>query len=191
MVDRFGNDWTRLENLWFEALFKGMSTTFSAFSDAGVYGVFLDCNSSSFYILTHLNTESGLLNTAVRYQRDNARLYPGWTVEQLVEELRWSGGDWSYFDAVRLPAMKELDDETLSLQDLISRLFKEDGKPWRELEEAFMVMCCRVTIRLQRSGVFDRLQRTPDFRVVCIEEDEPLAIGMERLGRIEAEFEGG
>jgi hypothetical protein len=181
-----GVDWARAEDAWFNAMRRGLVEVADKHSHEEFYGAFFDCNSYYIGFQVHLNTEAGLREKAKEYRMKHASLYPGWSVEQLMEHLRWSGGDWKYFEALTLPSSPEVD--LMHKQLTRSRDESREADVWQDFEERYMEMCCRVVIRLDKSGVFEEYRRTSDFRFVCVEEDESFQAGEDRLNRIRGSF---
>jgi hypothetical protein len=144
--------------------------------DEEFYGVFFDCDVVYTGVLAHLNTNALLRQTAMECQSRKRRpagpLYPGLSTEQVMEELRWDGGSWGHFEVFHGPNFKEIAEAYDRLQDESA------------LKENFMRMACRAVVRMERSGVFDCLRRTSNFRVLCVYVRETVEDGDRRLNRV-------
>lgn len=183
-------DWTHAENTIVAAAVTCIEDFAAEHPDEVFYGFFLDCNATYFETLGHFNTEALLRKTALDYQTRNAKLYPGWSVEQLEDHLRWSAGDWGYFEIFNPCDYDE------SYRQLIEKAISHfHSIPSDEMDEPtvydqFLEMCCRVAIRLESGDAFKVLKTTSDFRVLCADHDESIEDGERRLQAVRESMKG-
>lgn len=145
------------------------------------YGFFLDCNATYFEILGHLNTDVMLHAKAQASKLEHTELYKGVMIETLIEDFRWSGGDWGYFQIFDACGHDETYDRMI--EDMIKHFTLTRRGIDSRIYEDFLDMACRVAARLERGNAFDGLQRTPNFRVLCADHDESVEDGERRLQR--------
>ncbi|MFN3148593.1 DUF4303 domain-containing protein [Bremerella sp.] len=183
--------WQHIEDLIFSSVLPCIQDFAEQHPDEVFYGFFLDCNAEYFDVLGHFNTPAMLHKTAIRYQTEYARLYPGWSVERLEDHLRWSAGDWGYFEVFNACDSNE---EYRLLCDEITDYVLDNSI--EETEETaiyarFMETCCRVAIRLERENAFQNLKLAPDFRVLCADHDESMEDAESRLQSIRKSMNDG
>ncbi|HQX49549.1 MAG TPA: DUF4303 domain-containing protein [Planctomycetaceae bacterium] len=174
-------DWEHVENTIVAAAITCFEDFAAKHRNEFFYGFFLDCNATYFETLGHFNTATLLRETALDYQTRNAALYPGWSVEQLEQELRWSAGDWGYFEVFN-PCDYDKD-----YNELIGKAISHfHSIPCDEMHEPtvydqFLEMSCRVALRLQSENAFKSFNTTAGFRVLCVDHDESIEDGERRL----------
>jgi hypothetical protein len=97
--------------------------------------------------------------------------------EELREAYRWNTGDWGYQGTAQDGEHLFRDDwEKLwsPLQnELHGRIVEELGMDSRPWTDRFVEMLYRVLFRLEEEGAFRELRKTPDFRTVILDHDEP------------------
>ena len=103
-------------------------------------------------------------------------LYPGLTIEQVMEELRWDGGGWGHFGIFPGPDFKEIAAAHKALYEAGGAAHAENA-----LKDDFMLMACNAVVRIERCGVLDLFRRTRDFRVLCVYIPESVEDGDRRL----------
>jgi Domain of unknown function (DUF4303) len=177
----------KLEVDWFaaeELLLKEASIRFpeiaAKYPDEEFYGVFFDCDVVNTCVQAHMNTNALLRQYAMECQQSKWStvlglghpLYPGLSIDEIMEELRWDGGGWKHFGVFAGPKFEEIADAYDRLQSEIA------------LREDFMIMACRAVVRMERSGVFECIRRTQDFRVFCVYVNEPVEEAERRLKRV-------
>ena len=172
-------DWDKLEATVTRSAKRALRDFAARHPDEVFYGFFLDCNATYFEILGHKNTEDLLRAKAAESKTSHAALYKGVSVERLVEDLRWSGGDWGYFQ------MFDACESTQAYGEMIGDMIEEYTFKGHGANEAvydqFLDMACRVAVRLERENAFDDLKRTPTFRILCADHDESVENGERRL----------
>jgi len=78
-------------------------------------------------------------------------------------------------------AISRFNFESASWRTEVPMLGDVSELPNPEDAEKFLLTCCRALVRAEKTGAFHGLSKTPDFRVACIDHDEDLASGDERL----------
>lgn len=171
-------DWTPFE-IALAALLEEEVRRFGAqHPDEQFYAIALDCNAQYGDILICANTPETLDARAERFAASEAG-----GMADARELMRWGVADWKYagfnLDApqwrTRYKAILPIGDELHQPQDI----------------EGFLETVCRSLIRAERAGVFECLSRTPDFRIACMDHDEDMVQGDERLDRLRAAMEMG
>jgi len=177
-------DWVAAENLLVREAEEQFPKLAAAHPDDEFYGVFFDCDVVYTTAQAHMNTNAHLRQYAERCQRGNrgpsgSPMYPGLSIEQVMEELRWDGGGWGQFGIFPGPNFEEVVTEH-------KRLCAEVGaqKAEQSLKEDFMLMACRAVVRIDSSGVFEQFRRTKDFRVLCVYIHESVEEGDRRLQQV-------
>jgi len=89
-------DWSAAEEILLAEVTVRFPEIAAEHPDEEFYGVFFDCDVVYTGALAHLNSETRLRKKAEQCQWSGTGgpIYPELTVEQVMEELRWSGGDW-------------------------------------------------------------------------------------------------
>jgi hypothetical protein len=183
-------DWPFIQEILFRLSAKDIKEFAAKHGDEVFYGLFMDCNSSYGDVLLHLNTPELLQQQAWRYKHDLQSvggaailpdLYANKTITQLEDELRWSGGDWGYFEINRRHAW-DADWEP------IRKMIAEVAAKSVGFQEDFMRTACRVLLQIESCGVLDLLLRTQDFRTICADHDESVEDAAKRLDRARKEL---
>ena len=180
-------DWAAAEELLVRVAAVRFPEIAAQYPAEEFYGVFFDCDVVYTSVQGHMNTNALLRWTAEASLRSRpktkAQLSPGRSVEEVMEELRWDGGGWKHFGIFDTPSFDQIAAEYHALVAERGGLEAE-----RILKEDFMQMACRAVVRLERSGVFDCLRRTPDFRVLCVYIQETIDDGDRRLKDVRRSF---
>ena len=158
--------WVQLEEALARAIHSEIAKFAKAHPNEQFYGFALDCNAYYADILFCLNTPEHLETLAKEYADSNE---PSEIADQ-KKEFEWGLGDWKY-QGFNL-------DSTLwqSEMSLLDEFAEHPGDT-----EAFLVTCCRALLAAERTGAFNQLRRTPEFRVACIDHDEDISAGEKRL----------
>ena len=165
-------DWNAFENELVAAIETQIERFASKHTKETFYGFALDCNAEYGDILLCVNTCDALAKTASQY----LKLRPNSTLQSEIDSLRWALGDWKYqgFNI----------NTRLWSKQYGASLAKSDAPIGYEGIEQFMVSACRSLLRVEDSGVFNKLSRTGDFRVACVDHDENIDEGDVRLKRV-------
>src|SRR5262249_38448301 len=155
-------DWGHFEEVVFRSASQVLRDFSAQHANEVFYGFFLDCNATYFEILGHLNTEELLREKANASKREYPDLYQKVSIEALIDELRWSGGDWGYFQLVNACGQDDAFDQLVAA--MIRHFTLERRGSDTSVYENFLEMACRVAVRLERGNAFDGLLRTPGFR---------------------------
>src|SRR5262249_31728377 len=103
-------DWPRFQQTLVQLVSAVLRWFAEGHSGELFYGLFFDCDAYYGAVLVHLNTTELLRKRAIAYKSDTTSvggiavpndLYAMKTISELENDLRWSGGDWSYFDIGR------------------------------------------------------------------------------------------
>ncbi len=184
-------DWHHIENLIVSSAIECIQDFARNHPDEVFYGFFLDVNADHFDLLGHFNTAAKLRETAIKYQAENARLYPDWSVERLEDRLRWSAGDWGYFEVFNPWEREEEYKQFCSDAFDYSLDQPEEETEEPTIEDQFLNFCCRVAVRLETENAFCPLNTTPDFRVLCADHDELPEESERRLQSVRNSMDGG
>lgn len=183
-------DWKYVENT-IVATAKTCIEEFAAeHPDEVFYGFFLDCNASYFETLGHFNTEALLHEQALNYQEKHAELYPGWSVAQLEDHLRWSAGDWGYFEVFNPCDYDEEYGEFVMQAIEHYHATPSDERSEPSVYDEFLQVACVVALRLAAENTFQALHTTKDFRVLCVDHDESIEDGERRLQAVLKSLQG-
>ncbi|MCR9117243.1 MAG: DUF4303 domain-containing protein [bacterium] len=183
-------DWTHAEDTIVTAAIKCFEDFAANHRDEVFYGFFLDCNATYFETLGHFNTAAFLRETALDYQTRNAELYPGWSVEQLEDELRWSAGDWGHFEVFNPCDYDEDYNQLVGKAISHFHSIPSDDMDHPTVYDRFLEMSCRVALRLESENAFKSFNTTPDFRVLCADHDESIEDGEQRLQAVRESMKG-
>lgn len=151
--------------------------------DESFYGFGIDCMADMGIFLLCFNSEAAFAETAKeyieRYQYSAAQL----------AHLKTSFGDWKYqgFNDGQ-PAWdqgwetcREAIEDYLTGDDI-------DVDKANDYVEQLMRCACRVLVRIERSGVFERTKMDPGFTTSVMDHDEDLQEATLRLNSVRAEL---
>ncbi len=168
-------DWAAFEVALTTALEVEIDTFAAQHSAATFYGMALDCNAYYADILLCANTKKSLDEAVTRYTSANDA--PD-ALTRTRSELTWNLGDWQHqgFNLDSAPWQVAMNARLEALAELPA---PQDAKQ-------FLVSCCRAIIAVERGVAIGKLNRTADFKFVCIDHDESFAEGEARLNAIRA-----
>lgn len=169
-------DWAGFEVALAELIETEISRFAAAHKDEAFYGFALDCNANYCDILFCLNSPTALRVTAAEYHAKN----PQSSLEGEMDALRWGTGDWKYH-GFNLDAPKWEKRYKAALPVVGELSIAEDINQ-------FLEAACRALIRAERSGIFSKLSLTEEFRVACMDHDEDILDGDQRLDQVRANF---
>ena len=144
---------------------------------SSVYGViFWSCPPEMF---VYMPTNELLREESERALRDHGdSIYKGKTLEDVMEESRWGATQYMVSDYIDWDEYEEhigeLDDYAMA------KLGNSGTREW----EKFIQVLCRVGLRVQASGAFRQLNRTKDFRMICIDSSADYERCDRRLKRV-------
>jgi len=195
-------DWSVVENTLFEIAAADISAFAETHRDETFYGFAFDCNADYGQAMLCLNTPefhelaidgrhlSEEIKAGYEKLRQKFGLRPDATPrDERARKMRWALGDWKYQDFTS-PRFQELwepfEDQ---ICDAIADYDPGDDESDenRDLQEAFLRTVCRVVIRLEQTGAFDRLARTNDFKCCVLDHDEFEDEGWARLDSVRSE----
>lgn len=180
-------NWKELEKTLLSLTKNSIEWFGSEHEDEVFYGFAYDCNSQYGDAGICFNTEDSLRKLA-------KKMYPKMSAKKVNDELRWDPGDWEYrgvnYDSIyNVEASWEMEWEPFS-----SKLHKiiaahrvdsiEAFKSVSRITDCFLTAVCRVLIELETSDVFNCVNKTDDFKVFAVDNDEDLAEGWHRLNKI-------
>lgn len=154
-----------------------------AHPDQSFYGFGIDCMADMGIFLLCFNSEAAFAATARHYiERFD------YSAAQLAQ-LKTNFGDWAYqdvnqdqphwapgWDAQRDAIEAYLCDEELEREQADAYV------------EQLMRCACRVLVRLERSGIFERTKMDPGFTTAVMDHDQDLQEATLRLNSVRAEF---
>lgn len=151
--------------------------------DESFYGFGIDCMADMGIFLLCFNSEAAFAGTAKdyieRFQYSAADL----------AELKASFGDWKYQDFNQDQAHWE--PGWHACRDAIEAYMTDDAIGIEEANayaEQLMRCACRVLVRLERSGIFQRTRMDPGFTTSVRDHDENLQEATDRLNSVRAEL---
>jgi Domain of unknown function (DUF4303) len=165
-------DWLFFENSLVRLLETDIANFAKQHPEEIFYGLALDCNAANCDVLLCANTPIALRDAAITYSRDGTEQ----SIATESEELRWGLGDWKYHGINFEPR-----ENWLQYHSALSGI---DELQHPEDLEQFLASACRALLKLERNDVLQRLKRTPDFRLACIDHDESISDSDERLNAL-------
>ena len=164
-------DWKLVQDALFD-LASGAVRRFAPEPDEVFYGFAFDINPDYGGVLLCLNTVGDFEDTKVRYAGESA---------ERLESIRWNTGDWRYqgfedekFAAGWDPFESQINDES------VEQFSKEPCSTF----EMMLGSACLVMLRMERSGAFDDLNCTADFKTCVCGSDEGVEKGWTRFNAI-------
>lgn len=177
-------DWEAIEEKLFSLSVEHLRKFAENHSAEVFYGFSFTCGSIYGDVLMQMNTPELLRSTAEHYLIEWSQKHPERTLADWEDELRWSLGDWGYFE---IADSEEWDREWgKNSSEIDEAVMAQPESAWESTDKAaipelFMRMVCRVLIKMEDWNLFDQFQKTEDFRTTCIDHNETLAEGDERL----------
>ncbi len=165
-------DW-RAAEIGISVLFEQDLRKFISAHDGEIFcSVGVDCNSLYGDLLLSANTPDALQAMAADFASSGDQ-------DELVresEEMRWGFGDWKYHgfnygEDGGHARYKALLPETDVMEHPDDRVL-------------FLEAVTRALIRIEGSEVFLKMRKTPDFQVLCKDDEEELEDAEERLQRL-------
>lgn len=135
--------------------------------DEEFYGFYMDGNPETGHVCLGMNSEEALRRQIVWYRTRWPDRYSAVDDALLADELRWNRGDWHYQDL----AGDGWTEIASALRTAIAHR-ADDGGPDADAVVADAAarvreLIRRVVLRLEQSGAFDQLKRTPAFRCLA------------------------
>jgi Domain of unknown function (DUF4303) len=163
-------DWAAFEVALTAALEVELAAFAAQYSADTFYGLALDCNAYYADILLCANTQKSLDDAVTRYTSANDA--PD-VLTRMRSDLTWSLGDWQYqgFNLDSAPWQVAMNARLEALAEL----------PAPQDTKQFLVSCCRSLIAVERGAAIGQLNRTADFKFLCIDHDESFNEGEARL----------
>ncbi len=170
-------EWDELEGCLFQISRDEIRQFAAAHPQESFYGFVFDCNSDYGGVMLCLNTENELRERAKYYLSEHRDWYESKSLEEVIESLRWSTGDWTYQGLNQGRDSSEFESRWEPFAEAVqSCCCEEDEDPatfMSPTQNRFMESMCRVAIRLESSGAFDSLNRAPNFKIFVSDHDEP------------------
>lgn len=141
-----------------------------------------DCNAEYAEVNLSFNTEEHFEKTLKGYQSgDYAKYYQ---TQESIDDLRYSPGDWQ-FPCFETNYVLSDDDLTAIFNTIYpGRERVEDFTAWHDFVESLMVLFCEVMLDFTKTETYQKLPKTADFKVICIDHDEDLETALERFENI-------
>ncbi|MBT4867623.1 MAG: DUF4303 domain-containing protein [Planctomycetaceae bacterium] len=180
-------DWNQFETLLAELTTREVEAFAASHATEPFYGFMFDCNSDYGQILLCLNTEAELQADAESAKEGNPDFDAEETLEGWCNSRRWNAGDWKYqgFNST------EFDDAWEPFETVVSDMCMDEEEDedtfMTPTQDKFMKSVCRVLIRLDNTGIFDRLSKTVDFKTFVADHDELDSESWERLASVRTE----
>ena len=170
-------DWPQLERQLFDLASQDVRDFGCKHSSELFYGFAFDCNAESGDVFLCFNSIAGL--------QERAAVYHSWHPEKPVayyeERLRWSLGDWKYhafnsehFDAAWAPLRSSVWNICMNL----------DYETSEQTANQFLVSASSALVRMEVKGVFDAMNRTPDFKIIALTLHDPLDHGWQKFEKV-------
>lgn len=187
----FKLDWQQTENRIYNAVIKYLEDFSTRHPDDAFYGFFIECQASSFQLIGRFNaTEPMRRDWSPTYPRRHPQHVAAWTLEQLEGKARWANRDWGdceTFDPRDYDAAyNQIATKVIEWADSFPG-WKEKKEGTKTIADQFLLMACRVALRLENMNAFAQLNTTRDFRVLCADSDEALIVAERRLLTVRVE----
>jgi hypothetical protein len=178
-------DLHKIENDLYSLAVQCLTEFADAHADERFNAFGFDCNAEYGNVLLCFNTEEHATATASEY----AEKY-GYGPEE-IGSLRRNFGDWKYqgfnLDLATWKPWREHED---AIEKYLNAGIEDDFDEAEDedLIGALMACFCRTVVRIEKSGVLDRVQRTSGFIIQAVDHDESPEETDERLEQIRAEL---
>ena len=166
------------------SLVKNEITQFTSKSDdSDFYGCFFDCNSENGEVYLGFNTVSALEYSSHNFSDIEISNFKavGMDLPEIdpikrLAELRWSVADWKFHGTsdrfVGHIYEEEWEESWEEISEEISDyIIDQDDDDWDKAMKCFIDGVVIVAERLIKDGVFEKLARTDDFKVVVSDHD--------------------
>lgn len=153
---------------------KGVEKFLKENPDLEFYAFAYDCNAEYAEVNLCFNTEIDFEKTLRQYQIGDYSKY--YQTEDDIKDLKFNTGDWDYqcFETINV-----LTDAQLT--EIFNELPEDDYKSWKEFVENLMKLFCECLVDFTKTKTYQKIPKTKDFIVFCIDHDEDFEEAMERL----------
>lgn len=137
------------------------------------YAFAFDCNAEYAEVNLCFNTESAF--SSLLDESQSGKYKASYQSEEQINELRYNTGDWEYQSFSTHYALSE--DELFGDeedQDEDGDDENEDGELNNTITENLLLHFSKTLVEFTRSEEFQKIPKTPDFKVFCIDHDEDL-----------------
>ena len=162
-------DWVEFEQALARLLETDLARFAAEHSDEEFCALGLDCNAAYCDVLLSANTTTRLRESAVECSADAS----GASIRAEMEERRWGFGDWKYHgfnlsvdgDWERYHSILPGGDELHTPEDC----------------DRFLLAATRALLVVAQGEAIERLRRSPDFDIACVDHDEDFAVASARM----------
>ena len=191
--------WPKTEAALFRLVVAEIEKLAKTYKGEPFYGFAFDCNSDYAEVLSSLNTESGLKESAAQAADPDDPQKKVWAdIDKKLgletkretrppayfeKERRWSIGDWKFmcfqsdaFEDAWAPYKDVIEEAQFDSDD--------DETDPEEIKKKFMEMACRVMVKLEKTKALDGLPRTSNFGTWVSDHDELDSESIARLAAI-------
>ena len=134
------------------------------------YAFAFDCNAEYASVGLSLNTEDDFKKSIDYYQSTAHGEY--YKTPEGIYEIRYNPGDWEYVCFETFEPVTE---------DELAAVYGRDMD--RQVDE-FMDIFTHALVEFSKTAEYEKIPKTADFKVICIDHDEDLADAEERLNKI-------
>lgn len=141
------------------------------------YAFAFDCNAEYAEVNLCFNTESAF--SALLSESQSGKYKASYQTAEQINELKYNTGDWEYQSFSTQYVLGE--DELFGDEDDENE--DEDGEPNKAITENLLLHFSKVLIEFTKTEEFQKIPKTPDFKVFCIDHDEDLDEAELRLSK--------
>jgi hypothetical protein len=174
-------DWPQLERKLFDLASTDVHNFGGKHSSESFYGFAFDCNAESGDVFLCFNSVTDLRERAEEYHLR----HPEKTVAYFEEELRWRLGDWKYHEFNSEGFYVTWTPLRLSVWNIC---MNSDTATSEQAASQFMVSATSVLARMEVMGIFDSINRTPDFKTIAINLHDSLEHGWQKFEKVRGTF---
>jgi hypothetical protein len=138
------------------------------------YAFAFDCNAAYAEVNLCFNTEAAFAETLADYQSGEYK--DSYQSAAQINELKYSIGDWEYQSFETKYVLTE--DELFGDED-------EEEEPGNEITETLLLHFSKILIEFTKTEEFQKIPKTADFKVFCIDHDEDLEEADLRLSTLQ------
>jgi hypothetical protein len=138
------------------------------------YAFAYDCYAEYAEVNLCLNTEKAFKKTLKNYQtRELSRYYQ--TASE-IEKLKYNTKDWEY---------QYIDTTYILTEEQLTKFFNDlpddNHISWKKFIKELMELFCECLIDFTKTETYNKIPKTKDFMVFCIDHDENFENAIERL----------
>lgn len=147
--------------------------------DEVFYAFAFDCNAEYAEVNLCFNTEDAFAATLTEYQSGEYK--DSYQSTEQINELKYSTGDWEYqcFETMYALTEEELFGEDDEEQE------ENEEEASSELAENLLLHFSKTLMEYTKTEEFQKIPKTADFKVFCIDHDEDLEEADLRLSNLQ------